>query len=99
MTKLLIVLMSIIMASIANANPVNFAWDDPNSAATVVSYNVYVDGTVATTSTTTTAQVDLAPGSNYSAYVTAIGPEGLESGPSNTVEFYVLEIMMNLRLN
>lgn len=99
MTKLLIMLISIAMVSIASANPVKFAWDDPNPAGTVVSYNVYVGGSVVATSTTTSAEVDLSAGSNYSAYVTAVGPEGLESGPSNTVGFYVLEIMMNLRLN
>ena len=97
MIKSLVLLLA--FASIANANPVKFAWDDPNPAGTVVSYNVYVDGSVIATSTTTSAEVDLSAGSNYSAYVTGVGPEGLESGPSNTVDFYVLEIMMNLRLN
>ena len=83
----------------AMANTVNFTWDDPNPAGTVDHYDLYIDDVLNQSVNVTSASVDLPAGTNYTAYVEAVGTSGLRSLPSDPLSFYTLQIIMNLRLN
>ncbi len=77
------------------AAQVTLAWD-PNSEPDVAGYRLYYGsaggefGTVINTGNVTNfTAADLAPGSTYAFYVTCYNTSGLESEPSNVVEYVV----------
>lgn len=77
------------------AAQVTLAWD-PNSEPDVAGYRLYYGspggefGTVINTGNVTNFTAgDLVPGSTYAFYVTCYNTSGLESEPSNVVEYLV----------
>lgn len=100
MKALIVLLMLMAVASAAVANNVTISWDDPNPPGTVDHYDIYINDALSGSSLGTTSYViDLPSGQRYFTYVVAVSPEGLKADPSEVLEFYTLQVMMNLRLN
>jgi len=75
------------------AEDVTLGWD-PSADATVIGYKLYygVQGTdpqILTLSTNQVTVTNLVKGTSYFFYVTAFNADGLESAPSDTIEYTI----------
>jgi fibronectin type 3 domain-containing protein len=84
---------ALLVCGSAGAAQVTLAWD-PNKEPDVAGYRIYYGtngfGTVVNAGNVTNLTiVDLVPGGKYSFYATCYNTSGLESEPSNVVEYTV----------
>lgn len=75
-------------SSVLQPTSVNISWDAARDNVGVVGYNIYVNGTRISSSTTTSKQLNgLKENATYNVYVTALDAAGNESKQSNIVTF------------
>jgi len=91
--KRITILLWMLATLVAQSASVTLAWD-PNTEPDVAGYRLYYGingfGTVVNCGNVTNQSVlDLQPGRMYSFYVTCYNTSGLESEPSNVVEYVV----------